>query len=92
MLVTHRGERVKCFQDPQLVEVLFATHTCEDKSKYTISLQRFKNLLYAWSASHFVHSYSSGVKSSNNCPEVDNFLFLLSSLFCLKMHQFDDIK
>ena len=33
MLVTHRGERVKCFQDPQLVEVLFATYTCEDKSK-----------------------------------------------------------
>ena len=56
MLVTHRGERVKCFQDPQLVEVLFATYTCEDKSKYTISLQRPKNLLYAWSASHFVQS------------------------------------
>ena len=56
MLVTHRGERVKCFQDLQLDEVLFATHTSEDKSKYTISLQRPKNLLYAWSASHFVHS------------------------------------
>ena len=56
MLVTHRGERVKYFQDPQLVEVLFTTYTCEDKSKYTISLQRPKNLLYGWSASHFVHS------------------------------------
>ena len=37
MLVTHRGERVKCFQDPQLVEVLFATYTCEDKSKYNFT-------------------------------------------------------
>ena len=45
MLVTHRGERVKCFQDPQLVEILFATYTCEDKRKYTISLQRPKKFI-----------------------------------------------
>ena len=91
MLVTHRGERVKCFQDPQLVEVLFATYTCEDKSKYTIHFKDLK-MYYMHGLLHILYILSSGVKSSNNCPEVDNFLFLLSSLFCLKMHQFDDIK
>ena len=45
MLVTCRGERIKCFQDPQLVEVFFTTHNCEDKSKYTISLQRPKKFI-----------------------------------------------